>query len=323
MKTLKGVDYIKHEENYFLQTVDIVGQITRSSSYLKNNPHLLEIVFHSTAYSHPIKEAALQEYVNNNWEVKKFSHLADSDLKELVGSIKITGFKSSVAKRIWNKNMKKLLRSSIALDKIPEGHSQESIRKARLQIAEDYLPIFKNYRRERAFAIQQKYGFGDDLFEQVYESIVKLASGKEQLLNEELELIKLIELFGIGRGLKELYSDLGFAPKSLVELRRSTPEEVKNTACYHCGKTLYRRGTGHYCTKEENRACCTERSKLKKQERKELKFIHSKKICTNCGKDSSFSHIHAGQNYCSKRCYETLRKKLQRQQDVQSSAPFN
>lgn len=321
MKTLKGIDYIKYEQNYFLQTVDIVGQVARLSPYLKVNPYLLDIIFQSIAYSYPIKEAALQEYVNNNWEVKKFSHLADSDLKELVNGSEITGYKSSVYNRRWNKNMKKLLRSSIALDKVP---GEESMRKARQQMDEDYLPRFKNYRGERALAIKQKYCFGSDLFEKAYESIIKLVSGKEQVSKkEELELIKLIELYGIGRGLKELYLDLGFAIKSLVELRQLTPKEVKNTACYHCGKTLYRRGNGHYCSKVENRRCCEERSKLNKRQMKELWFILSEKICIKCGKDASFNHIYARKQYCSKRCYDTYRKIIQRKRTVPAIAVAN
>ncbi|MBI4065335.1 hypothetical protein HY409_03120 [Candidatus Gottesmanbacteria bacterium] len=280
-----------------------------------NARDLITIIFQVRMYVDFVEKAALQDFLKL-YEVERLSKLADSEFKEYVkGRIKVNGYKSSVKNRRWNKKMYNLLRSYIALSKKPKDNLGEDMRTAKQQIEESCMENYRIYRREQANKIEREYNLSDNLITLVYEEILRLVSGKETVTIDELEDIKMIETEGIQKSLRELCSDLDFKILTLSQLRRSTTGIV-NTACYHCGKTLIRKDESNYCRKRENRKCYEDRISLEKQERKEVEFILSKRRCINCDREASFNHIYKGKQYCSRRCYETYRKRLWRRQTV-------
>lgn len=115
-----------------------------------------------------------------------------------------------------------------------------------------------------------------------------------------------------------LFRDLGIRSKtSLLSLRTSCTSKW-NAVCVHCCKKLHKNNTHRSCSRTNNRKCYEKRLReLKRSEKTpwEQGQFDPPKICKYCGKFATKIYKHSKRKvcFCSKRCYDTLRKKEQRE----------
>ncbi len=307
----------------------------------KESQSIIDLGIRVLAYDGAFRTQARSDYKERELEGKSISEFLRSEGvmgKNAIRKIekKVHGyFKSSFRphQQQYHEQIKQIfidaeLERIKQTDSYYDPHRDEDINEKQRSLFEqfnkEFLPRYK--KRRKAFVIKLLYDLNiereavNDIQVKASNIIVNLAN---QRIPTNLKMVRTqciqyledcIEHY-LPILLKDLKSDRHV--RKLIEIRKKSDSNSFNTICNRCGRPLLKRGQLRFCTKKENRKCYEARRKENRKFPWPKKILMTKNLCQNCGKYSSLSHVHKRkglieEQFCSKTCYETFRKRLQR-----------
>lgn len=299
----------------------------------KDRAILLDLSLKIQAYDFGIRMQARTDF-SDDWFLRyaEEGYIEENDAKEVKTKVNQSfqsSFDNERSEKIKNLVLgAELIHAPSKVEPLPNQDGEPPL-KNEVSLYDDfvqaYLPAFFRSRRQYAAkSLKRELQLSEDIVSQIqplaFNEIISLVNRKSTLCHlDQNSSVNIGSVVGflersIAIHFAGFLRDLGLEHEivSLLALRKNTKHPF-NTLCWRCSRPLFKKDNKHYCTRRENRCCYEARLKEKKQSGFPVAILRTKNRCDNCGRYSSFNHIHKhkGQQmqFCSNRCWETYRKR--------------